>query len=75
MLIWIKVHTLIHIYMRNYPYRMTQNENIQDAINLFKKREGVLRTSEILAENVHPRTLYEMRDKGILIQMERLYLN
>lgn len=50
---------------------MTQKENIQDAINLFKKRGGVLRTSEILAENVHPRTLYEMRDKGILIQLER----
>lgn len=50
---------------------MTQKENIQDAIHLFKKRGGVLRTSEILAENVHPRTLYQMRDEGILIQLER----
>lgn len=50
---------------------MTLKENLQDVINLFKKRGGVLRTSEILAENVHARTLYEMRDKGILTQLER----
>lgn len=50
---------------------MTPKDNIQEVVNLFKKRKGVLRTSEILAENVHPRTLYKMRDEGILIQLER----
>lgn len=50
---------------------MTQKQNIQDVIQLFKRRGGVLRTSDILAENVHPRTLYKMRDQGILTQLER----
>jgi predicted transcriptional regulator of viral defense system len=48
-----------------------KDSKVQNVIQLFKERGGILRTSEILAENVHPRTLYRMRDEGVLIQLER----
>jgi len=36
-----------------------------------RRHEGVLRTKDILAEGIHPRTLYEMRDTGVLEQVSR----
>ncbi len=40
--------------------------NIKLAIKFFKKNFGILRTHEALKLGIHPRTLYKMRDEGIL---------
>ncbi|CAN5330163.1 type IV toxin-antitoxin system AbiEi family antitoxin domain-containing protein [soil metagenome] len=44
---------------------------VEEAIKLFQKHEGVMRTSEILGAGVHQRTLYHMRDEGIVIAIQR----
>src|SRR5690554_4124495 len=49
----------------------SDQQKIRKAINLFKNREGVLRTSDILSAGIHPRTLYKLRDEGIIIRLER----
>lgn len=41
------------------------------ALTIFRKRGGMLRTREALALGVHPRTLYAMRDQGLLERLER----
>jgi hypothetical protein len=38
---------------------------------LFRQGGGLLRTSAALRAGIHPRTLYEMRDKGIVEQLDR----
>jgi predicted transcriptional regulator of viral defense system len=38
---------------------------------IFRQSGGVLRTSAALRAGIHPRTLYEMRDKGIVEQVAR----
>jgi len=41
------------------------------AIRAFRSKGGLLRTNEALARGVHPRTLYQMRDEGLLDQVSR----
>lgn len=41
------------------------------AIELFKKNQGLLRTAEAIRLGIHPRTLYQMRDKGLLEQLAK----
>lgn len=41
------------------------------AIQIFRENGGTLRTSEILALGVHPRTLYELRDSSQIIELSR----
>lgn len=41
------------------------------AIELFKKNHGLLRTAEALRMGIHPRTLYQMRDRGLLEQLAK----
>ncbi len=41
------------------------------AISIFRRRGGVLRTREALDEGIHPRTLYRLRDQGVLEQVSR----
>ncbi|MCC5925602.1 MAG: type IV toxin-antitoxin system AbiEi family antitoxin domain-containing protein [Bacteroidetes bacterium] len=43
----------------------------KQALDYFRTRGGMLRTSEILSAGIHPRTLYKLRDEGELIQIER----
>jgi len=47
------------------------DQKIREAINLFKNREGVLRTSDALSAGIHPRNLYKLRDEGVIIRLER----
>ncbi len=47
------------------------SKNIQSAIELFEKQKGVMRSSQILAQGVQPRTLYQMREQGLVIQEAR----
>lgn len=46
-------------------------ESEQKAIELFRKQGGALRTSEALRLGIHPRTLYALRDAGVLEQLSR----
>ncbi len=50
---------------------MRQRKPVQDAIALFRQHNGILRTSQALALGIHPRTLYAMRDSGLLVQLSR----
>ena len=46
-------------------------QKIEKAIKLFQKHDGVMRTSEVLSAGVHRRTLYYMRDEGIVKAIQR----
>lgn len=51
---------------------MKQSENtIKRAKTLFRRHGGILRTSEAISLGVHPRTIYGMRDSGLLEQISR----
>lgn len=47
------------------------SRSIEDAIALFRQHGGTLRTAEALRLGIHPRTLYVMRDSGVLEQLSR----
>lgn len=44
---------------------------MRQARRVFEKHGGALRTSEAVAEGIHPRTLYALRDAGELEQLAR----
>ncbi len=50
---------------------MGRRTSVQNAIALFRRHGGTLRTSEALALGIHPRTLYRMRDSGLLVRLSR----
>jgi predicted transcriptional regulator of viral defense system len=43
----------------------------RQAKELFRRRGGILSTGEALRKGVHPRTLYAMRDAGVLVRLSR----
>ena len=43
----------------------------QKAINVFKEHQGLLRAAEAMRLGIHPRTLYQLRDEGVLEQLTR----
>jgi predicted transcriptional regulator of viral defense system len=47
------------------------NEQIDAARRAFRRGGGVLRTGEALDQGIHPRTLYAMRDAGLLERLDR----
>jgi predicted transcriptional regulator of viral defense system len=49
----------------SYPKRF------EKSIKIFRDRGGVLKTGEALIAGIHPRTLYEMQQIGILEQLTR----
>lgn len=50
---------------------MVTSDAVQEARAIFREHDGILRTSEALALGVHPRTLYGMRDAGVLDRVAR----
>lgn len=50
---------------------MKKRITTEKAIELFEKNKGILRTSEALKLGIHPKTLYHMRDRGLLEQISR----
>jgi len=46
-------------------------QKYEKAKDIFRKHGGILKTSEAIREKIHPRTLYEMRDKGIVEVLSR----
>ena len=47
------------------------NEQIDAVRRAFRRGGGVLRTGEALDQGIHPRTLYAMRDAGLLERLDR----
>ena len=43
----------------------------EKAEKVFRKHGGILRTAQALAEGIHPRTLYELRDQGRVLALNR----
>jgi predicted transcriptional regulator of viral defense system len=50
---------------------MNSQNSQQVALDLFQEHGGILRTSEALRLGIHPRTLYSLRDTGVLQQLSR----
>jgi predicted transcriptional regulator of viral defense system len=50
---------------------MDTSKAIQNGIALFRQHGGTLRTAEVLRLGIHPRTLYAMRDSGVLERLSR----
>jgi len=44
---------------------------IVEAVKLFQENDGVMRTSELLDAGIHRRTLYHMRDEGMVKAIQR----
>jgi predicted transcriptional regulator of viral defense system len=43
----------------------------QKAIKFFKENQGLLRTAEAMRLGIHPRTIYQLRDEGLLEQLAK----
>lgn len=43
----------------------------EKAKRLIKRKRGIIRTAEALDAGIHPRTLYQLRDTGVLEQISR----
>src|SRR5680860_866073 len=50
---------------------MNEQSSIERALEVFRRASGILRTHQVLAAGVHPRTLYAMRDTGLLDRLGR----
>ena len=50
---------------------MVVDRNFEEARQVFRRSGGMLRTSDVLDQGVHPRTLYAMRDAGMLDRIDR----
>ncbi len=46
-------------------------ESVDQAKKIFEAHGGMLRTSEALAAGIHPRTLYRLRDLGVVERISR----
>lgn len=51
--------------------KVQDRDNFKRAKNLFLTQAGMLRTKKAIRAGIHPRTLYEMRDAGILERINR----
>lgn len=47
------------------------NHSISEAKKIFRENDGILRTNEAIEYGISPRTLYEMRDAGVVYQLSR----
>ena len=43
------------------------DKNIQSALKVFKNQNGVMRSAQIFRLGIQPRTLYQMRDEGLVV--------
>jgi len=50
---------------------MATHKSVQNAITIFRRHGGTLRTAEALRLGIHSRTLYAMRDSGVLERLSR----
>lgn len=50
---------------------MVQSRNTDAALATFRRHGGVLRTTDALANGIHPEALYKLREEGRLTQLAR----
>jgi len=50
---------------------ISNRSSLKRAEDIFRKRGGMMRTCEALRAGIHPRTLYVLRDTGILERLSR----
>ncbi|MFP4547728.1 MAG: type IV toxin-antitoxin system AbiEi family antitoxin domain-containing protein [Fidelibacterota bacterium] len=50
---------------------MNRQSAQEKAIKIIENQNGIISTSQALKDGIHPRTLYKLRDSGILIQLSR----
>lgn len=55
----------------NTENRSEKSRSIDAAVNLFRASGGILRTRDALKSGIHPRTLYHLRDTGLVEQLSR----
>ncbi len=48
-----------------------EKQTISHAIEVFRRHGHMMRTQQALKEGISPRTLYEMRDRGLLTRLNR----
>lgn len=53
------------------PSKRQTPRTIENARRIVQARGGIIRTSEALGAGIHPRTLYALRDRGVLEQLSR----
>ena len=41
----------------------------KDAVRIIKSNKGIIKANEAIKKHIHPRTLYHLRDKGVLEQV------
>jgi len=46
-------------------------ENFQSVIKILQRNNGVMKSSQLFEQGIQPRTLYEMRDLGLVVQEGR----
>ncbi len=54
-----------------FYYYMNTNITIKKAIPLFQKKNGILRTGEAIQLGINPKTLYAMREEGLIEMISR----
>lgn len=57
--------------MPTFLYHSAMESAKKRAINIIERKGGLIRTHEALAEGIHRRTLYGLRDEGVLIPISR----
>ncbi len=50
---------------------MRNKKSFENLSGIFRRNNGILRTSEAIKHGVHPRTLYQMRDDGRIVELSR----
>jgi predicted transcriptional regulator of viral defense system len=48
-----------------------RSKTIQTAVNIFTQNKGYLKTTQAIRLGIQPRTLYQMRDAGLLVKESR----
>jgi predicted transcriptional regulator of viral defense system len=62
---------MVKVIIQRFMEEMVTERAIEAAKRVFRKHGGTLRTREATREGIHPRTLYAMRDAGILETLSR----
>lgn len=68
--VWINVSENVYNVRKVYPVLAT-SQPLSKARRVFKEHDGMLRTSDALRRGIHPRTLYELRDRGEIERVGR----
>ena len=59
------------IFIRRNQVKTQDRDNFKKAKTLFLKQGGILKTKEAIRVGIHPRTLYEMLNAGVLERLNR----